>query len=71
MTTRAKAHSQFSEVCVDHDGQVTITLIVVDGDEPLLFTVEGVSYLVRPGTPKNVVIGGLTDGAHRISRDHR
>jgi hypothetical protein len=56
----------FEKACVDHDGRVTLALIVTGGKDAVLFTVEGVTYSVKPGVPTTAVVGGLTDGAHRI-----
>ncbi|MEY4173623.1 MAG: hypothetical protein RI900_788, partial [Actinomycetota bacterium] len=56
----------FTKSCVDQDGQVSITLSVVGGDDSVKFVVAGVTHRVRPGTTKVVVIGGLADGTHTI-----
>ena len=56
----------FTKECVDHDGQVTITLSVVGGEESIEFDVAGTTYEVEPGAPRQVVIGGLLDGTQVI-----
>ena len=56
----------FTKSCVDQDGQVSITLSVVGGDDSIKFVVAGAIHKVKPGTTKVVVIGGLTDGTHTI-----
>ncbi len=56
----------FTKECVDHDGQVTITLSVEGGEESIEFDVAGTTYEVEPGAPRTVVIGGLLDGTQAI-----
>lgn len=56
---------QVAKACVANDGQVTVTLTAVGGE--VTFTVEGTEYVVQPGNPQQVVIGGLADGTHTIS----
>ncbi len=56
-----------TSACVDHDGQVTITLIATGGNQPVVFVVNGTTYSVAPGTTQDVVIGGLNDGSTPIS----
>ena len=56
----------FTKECVDHDGQVTITLSVVGGEESIKFDVAGTTYEVEPDAPRQVVIGGLLDGTQTI-----
>ncbi|HEX2783129.1 MAG TPA: LPXTG cell wall anchor domain-containing protein [Ilumatobacteraceae bacterium] len=56
-----------TSACVDHDGQVTITLIATGGNQPVIFVVNGQSYSVAPGTQHDVVISGLNDGSTPIS----
>jgi uncharacterized repeat protein (TIGR01451 family)/LPXTG-motif cell wall-anchored protein len=56
-----------TSACVDHDGQVTITLIATGGNQPVIFVVNGTTYSVAPNTTKDVVISGLNDGSTPIS----
>lgn len=63
----AEGAVQVSKACVDHDGQVTITLVHVSGEDDLDFVVNGVTYTVRPGDTKDIVVGGLPDGTHHFS----
>ena len=64
----AEGTIEVSKACVDHDGQVTITLIASgkQGSRPVMFTVNGVAYSVEPGSSKQVVLGGLNDGTHTV-----
>jgi uncharacterized repeat protein (TIGR01451 family)/LPXTG-motif cell wall-anchored protein len=57
---------EVSKACVANDGQVTVTLTTVGGDESVTFVVEGVEYEVAPGQSKDVVLSGLNDGIHTI-----
>ena len=52
-----------TSACVDHDGQVTITLIATGGNQPVIFVVNGTTYSVAPDTTQDVVISGLNDGS--------
>ena len=61
-----KGMIEVSKACVADDGQVTVTLTTVGGDEPVTFVVEGVEYEVAPGESRDVVLSGLTDGTHTI-----
>ncbi len=64
----AEGTIEVSKACVDHDGQVTITLIASgkQGSRPVMFTVNGVAYSVEPGSSKQVLLGGLNDGTHTV-----
>ena len=53
--------------CAENDGQVIVTLIATGGELPVLFTVQGVDYLVDPDTTLDVPVSGLNDGTNRIS----
>ncbi|MFZ4719920.1 MAG: hypothetical protein ACOYMR_10875 [Ilumatobacteraceae bacterium] len=55
---------EVAKVCVANDGQVTVTLIATGGQ--VTFTVEGSTYVVQPGNPRQVVVAGLSDGTHTI-----
>lgn len=57
---------EVSKACVANDGQVTITLTAVGGDDDVTFVVEGVTYEVAPGESQDVVLSGLADGTHTI-----
>lgn len=57
---------EVSKACVANDGQVTVTLRTIGGEESVTFVVEGVTYEVAPGQSKDVVLSGLTDGTHTI-----
>jgi uncharacterized repeat protein (TIGR01451 family)/LPXTG-motif cell wall-anchored protein len=61
-----KGMIEVSKACVANDGQVTVTLTTVGGDEPVTFVVEGVEYEVAPGESQDVVLSGLADGTHTI-----
>ena len=61
-----KGMIEVSKACVANDGQVTVTLTTVGGDEAVTFVVEGVEYEVAPGESQDVVLSGLTDGTHTI-----
>ena len=63
----AEGAVQIAKACVDLDGQVTITLVHVKGEDELEFVVNGDSYTVRTGATKDIVVGGLTDGLHHFS----
>jgi uncharacterized repeat protein (TIGR01451 family)/LPXTG-motif cell wall-anchored protein len=56
-----------TSACVDHDGQVTILLIATGGNQPVVFVVNGTTYMVPPDTTLPVVISGLLDGSTPIS----
>ncbi len=55
------------QTCVDHDGQLTISLTATGGELPVIFTVNGTDYSVAPNTTVPVVISGLLDGATPVA----
>ncbi len=65
--TPGDASIEVAKACADHDGQVTVSLKAIGGEEAIVFTVDGVPHSVAPNSTKDVVIGGLTDGRHTIS----
>lgn len=56
-----------AQSCDNQDGMITLTLIATGGEEPVVFTVEGVQHVVNPDSSVQVVLSGLTDGVHHIT----
>lgn len=56
-----------AQSCENQDGTLTITLIATGGEEPVVFTVQGVQHVVAPDSQLQVSITGLTDGNHHIT----